>query len=198
MSYLNRIFLCTLLVCFSLILKLSHNLGADITPLLVAAKNGRRTFKEGMALEASFLERIGVNMKITSLSDGAGGAWGNFVTPRTTVQLLRYMATRPDFKAFHDALPILGMDGTLAHSVAPDSSTRGKVYAKTGTFFQGDLLNDRIILKVKALAGYMTALSGRKLAFALYVNNVATNDFNDISQVGNDLGKLAEIIYMAE
>ncbi|TSA56426.1 MAG: peptidase S13, partial [Planctomycetaceae bacterium] len=102
------------------------------------------------------------------------------------------------FTAYHDALPILGVDGSLAHNVPPDSPARGKVHAKTGTIVTGDLLNLRPLLLVKGLAGYMTAASGRKLAFAVYVNNVPLKELNDIVQVGNDLGTLAETIYIAE
>jgi len=181
-----------------LILKVSHNLGADITPLLVAAKNGKQTFEEGMALEGVFLKRAGVDLKSISLADGEGGEQGDVVTPRAAVQILRYMTTRTCFKAYHDALPVLGVDGSLAHAVPPDSPARGKVHAKTGTIVQGDLLNDRPILLVKALAGYITASGGRKLAFAFYVNNVPIKELNDMLAVGNDLGKISEAVYLAE
>jgi len=181
-----------------LILKVSHNLGADITPLLVAAKNGKRTFEEGMGLERGFLERAGVSVTTISFSDGEGGDRSDLVTPRAAVQLLRYMTGNSNFTAYHDALPILGVDGSLAHNVPPDSPARGKVHAKTGTIVTGDLLNLRPLLLVKGLAGYMTTASGRKLAFAVYVNNVPLKELTDIVQVGNDLGKLSEIIYLAE
>jgi D-alanyl-D-alanine carboxypeptidase/D-alanyl-D-alanine-endopeptidase (penicillin-binding protein 4) len=181
-----------------LIMKVSQNLGADITPLLLAARHGKRAFEEGIVLERAFLERAGVDVKAISLSDGAGADRGDLVSPRATVQLLRYMSKRPYFKAYHDAQPILGVDGTLAHSVPADSPARGKVHAKTGTILHSDLLNERGILLAKALAGYMTASSGRRLAFAFYVNNILLADPKDFQAVGNDLGKLAEIIYLAQ
>jgi len=179
-----------------LILKVSHNLGADITPLLIAARHGRRSFEEGMALIGAFLKRAGVDIESISLADGQGGERSNQVTPLSVVQLLRYMATRPDFEAYYNAQPILGVDGSLAHTVKPGSPARGKVHAKTGTIVTGDLLNDRGILLVKGLAGYMTSSRGRKLAFAFYVNNMPMNDLNDIITVGNDLGRLAEIVFL--
>ena len=185
-----------------LILKVSHNLGADSTPLLVAAKHGKRTFDDGMVFERVFLEKAGLDVKVISLSDGAGGDPADLVTPGATVQLLRYVATRPYFKAFYDALPILGLDGTLAHAIPPDSPARGKMHAKTGTFPIMDLLTQRITLRVKGLAGYLTASSGRKLVVAFFVNNVPlmedSDDFAQMMRVGDDLGKLAEIIYLAE
>ncbi|MBN1102112.1 MAG: D-alanyl-D-alanine carboxypeptidase, partial [Deltaproteobacteria bacterium] len=99
---------------------------------------------------------------------------------------------------YHDAQPILGVDGTLAHSVPADSPARGKVRAKTGTILHGDVLNQRAVLLAKALAGYMTASSGRRLAFAFYVNNIVLSDLKDFLSVGNDLGKLAEMVYLAQ
>ncbi len=184
-----------------LILKVSHNLGADSTPLLVAAKHGKRTFDDGMAIERVFLEKAGLDVKVISLSDGAGGDPADLVTPKSTVQLLRYVATRPYSKAFYDALPILGVDGTLAHTVPHDSPARGKMHAKTGTFPIVDLLTQRITLRVKGMAGYLTASSGRKLV-VLFVNNVPlmedSDDFAQMLQVGDDLGELSKIIYLAE
>ncbi len=185
-----------------LILKVSHNLGADSTPLLVAAKHGKRTFDDGMVMERIFLEKAGLDVKVISLSDGAGGDPADLVTPKATVQLLRYVATRPYFKAFYEALPILGVDGTLAHTVPPDSPARGKLHAKTGTFPIVDLLTQKLTLRAKGLAGYLTASSGRELVVAFLVNNVPlmedSDDFAQMMRVGDDLGKLAEIIYLAE
>lgn len=43
----------------------------------------------------------------------------------------------------------------------------------------------------------MTASSGRRLAFAIYVNNVGTENVNGALQVGNDLGSISEAIYEA-
>jgi D-alanyl-D-alanine carboxypeptidase/D-alanyl-D-alanine-endopeptidase (penicillin-binding protein 4) len=179
-----------------LILKVSHNLGADIAPLLIAARHGKRTFEEGMALIGSFLERAGLDVKSISLADGQGGERSNLVTPRAVVHLLRRMAIRPDFSAYHDAQPCLGVDGSLAHSVPPESPARGKVYAKTGTTVSGDMLNQRPVLLIKALAGYMTAASGRRLAFGLYVNDILIQELDEIVRVGDDLARIAEVIYL--
>ncbi|MEQ8221169.1 MAG: D-alanyl-D-alanine carboxypeptidase/D-alanyl-D-alanine-endopeptidase [Candidatus Eremiobacterota bacterium] len=179
-----------------LILKVSHNMGADITPLLISAVNGKGTMEDGMELIHDFLEYNYVDMNGISLSDGSGGHEADFVTPRAVVQLLRYMYSRPDFKVYHDGLPCLGVDGTIAHSVKEKSPVRGKVFAKTGTFSAVDLLNKRGLLTCKALAGYMTTLKGREVAFAIYVNNVPLASDEDIVKTGNDLGRLCEILYL--
>ncbi len=44
----------------------------------------------------------------------------------------------------------------------------------------------------------MTTAHGKKLAFSLYANNIPLEELNDMIRVGNDLGKLAEIICMSK
>ncbi len=181
-----------------LILKVSHNLHASTLPLLLAARQGKRTLDEGLHLQHDFLARVGVDVDTISFGGGAGGSSADFVTPQATVKLLRYMHTRPDAAAYKAGLPILGQDGTLAEVVAKDSPARGKVQAKTGTYFLDNVMNNRVLLTSKALAGYMTTAKNRELAFALFVNNVNLAKAGDTADVGRTLGRLAEVIYTAE
>jgi PBP4 family serine-type D-alanyl-D-alanine carboxypeptidase len=181
-----------------LILKVSHNLHASTLPLIVAAKNKKRTLDEGLRLQHDFLKRAGVDVETISFGGGAGGSRADCTTPRATVQLLRYMTTRPDFAQYEAALPILGIDGTLAEVVKEDSPARGKVHAKTGTFFWKNAMNDRFLLNSKALAGYIDSSHGRKLAFAIFVNNTHFQKATDTVREGKMLGKLAEIVYVNE
>jgi D-alanyl-D-alanine carboxypeptidase/D-alanyl-D-alanine-endopeptidase (penicillin-binding protein 4) len=178
-----------------LILKVSHNLHASTLPLLVAAKHGKRTLGDGLKLEGGFLKRAGIDVEAISFGGGAGGARSDYVTPRVTVQLLRYMATRPDFEVYHRALPILGVDGTLAKAVPAESPARGQAQAKTGTLTWENLLLGRGLCTSKALAGYLTTRSGRQLAFAAFVNGVHLKEGLEAKHIGQDLGKLCEIVY---
>jgi len=180
-----------------LVLKVSHNLHASTLPLLIAAKHGQRTLAEGLRKQHDFLARAGVDVETISFGGGAGGDSADFVTPRATVQLLRHMAGRPDFAIYENALPILGQDGTLARSVPADSPARGKAQAKTGTLFWVNRMNGGELLTSKALAGYLTAKSGRKLAFAIFVNNVHSRTAADRERVGQALGKICEIAHEA-
>lgn len=107
------------------------------------------------------------------------------------------MSTRNDSEVYLDALPILGVDRSLATSVAPGSPAREHVQAKTGATAKYDAVNSRILLSSKALAGYMTTSKGRRLAFAIYANNVPVQDIDALNQVGNDLGSISEAIYEA-
>jgi D-alanyl-D-alanine carboxypeptidase/D-alanyl-D-alanine-endopeptidase (penicillin-binding protein 4) len=181
-----------------LILKVSHNLHASTLPLLVAAKKGQRTLEQGLRLQHEFLKRSNVDVDTISFGGGAGGSRADCITPRATVQLLRHMATRPDFGVYDTSLPILGVDGTLAGIVPEESAARGKVRAKTGTFFWQNTMNNRFLLNSKALAGYIDAKSGRKLAFAMFVNNTHLQKATDTAREGKVLGRLAEIVQGSE
>jgi D-alanyl-D-alanine carboxypeptidase/D-alanyl-D-alanine-endopeptidase (penicillin-binding protein 4) len=181
-----------------LILKVSHNLHASTLPLLVAVHHGKRTLADGLRLQRAFLMRAGVDVDDISFGGGAGGSRADYTTPRATVQLLRYMATRDDFAVFRRALPILGIDGTLADVLEGDSPARGKVQAKTGTLFWENTMNGRFLLTSKALAGYLTSAKNRELVFAIMVNHVHLDTADATSDIGRTLGRICEIIYLNE
>jgi D-alanyl-D-alanine carboxypeptidase/D-alanyl-D-alanine-endopeptidase (penicillin-binding protein 4) len=176
-------------------LKVSHNLYASILPLLVAVKNGKTTLPDGMRLQGKILSDLGVETRTISLESGAGGGNGDRVTPRATVQLLQAMAKRPDYPAFKAGLPVLGVDGTLVDVLPADSPARGKVMGKTGTFGDTDLMNDRILLRSKSLAGAMTTANGRSLLFAIFVNDVPLPKQIEPAREGKVIGKVCEAIY---
>lgn len=178
-----------------LILKVSHNQHASTLPLLVAAKHGERTLAQGLRHQSAFLKRAGVDVETISFGGGAGGSRSDYTTPAATVQLLRYMATRPDFEAYRRALPRLGVDGTLSKSVGADSPAKDKVFAKTGTLFWDNVMNNGSLLTSKALAGYLTTSKGDTLAFALFVNNAPVRNGLTTTTAGKDLGHIAELLF---
>ncbi|WP_435005316.1 D-alanyl-D-alanine carboxypeptidase/D-alanyl-D-alanine endopeptidase [Tundrisphaera lichenicola] len=182
------------------ILKVSQNLHASTLPLLIASHHGESTLERGLRREGEILAGLGLDLKSISFGGGAGGSRADLVTPRATVMLLRAMMARPDFPAYDAALPVLGRDGTLVKAVAPESPARGHVRAKTGTYWVDDGLNGRAVLTSKALAGYLETASGRKLAFAFFLNNVPIDDIGGTipeasANAGRLLGKLCEIFY---
>lgn len=179
-----------------LILKVSHNLGANMTPLLIAVKNGKKTLEEGLAIERDIFRKMGIQTEAISISDGAGGDRGDLISPSAVVELLSFMHKSPYFEYLHNALPILGVDGSLTHFAGPDNAARGKVFAKTGTLIFGNLLNDRPIMLAKGLAGYITTAKGRQLVFALYVNNIPMQTIADLGRIGSDQGRICEVIYL--
>jgi D-alanyl-D-alanine carboxypeptidase/D-alanyl-D-alanine-endopeptidase (penicillin-binding protein 4) len=178
-----------------LILKVSHNLHASTLPLLIAAKNGERTLNDGMRRQHDFFHRAGCNLDGISFGGAAGGARADYVSPRATVQLLRFMSEHKAFEAFRAGLPVLGVDGTLVRAVPADSKAKGKVAAKTGTLLWGNSGNGQYILTSKALAGYATAANGRELAFAMFLNNMPIAKSEEGARAaGEKLGELSEIM----
>jgi D-alanyl-D-alanine carboxypeptidase/D-alanyl-D-alanine-endopeptidase (penicillin-binding protein 4) len=178
-------------------LKVSHNLHASATPFLLGALIGsadhRGGVAEGFERIKTFLETTGADVTGASQSDGAG-AEAHF-TPDFIVHYLAYMAKQPTATIFHDALPILGKDGTL-WNIQVHSPAAGHVYAKTGTFSTRDLLNKGVVVTGKGLAGYMTTVDGDHLALAIYANNVALKDGNLVTPlVGEALGEIAAAAY---
>ena len=182
------------------ILKVSQNLHASTLPLLLAAKHDATSLDRGLRLEAEILGKLGVDVQTISFGGGAGGSRADLATPRATVALLRAMAARPDFSVFDGALPVLGRDGTLAKAVSPDSPARGHAHAKTGSFWVDNPLTGHHVLTSKALAGYLETASGKKLAFAFYVNDVPSQAIAPTiseasSLTGKKLGRLCEVFY---
>lgn len=177
-----------------LVLKVSHNQHAGMLPLLVAVQHGQRTVAEGLQWQKKFLLKAGVEADSISFGGAAGGSRADLVTPKATVQLLRYMSTRPDFAGFGSALPVLGKDGTLA-AISKNHAAAGKVMAKTGTYVVDNSLNGTGLLTSKALAGYMTTEKGRKLAFAVFVNMTHLREGEKSSREGEALGRICEVVY---
>jgi len=173
----------------------SQNLHASMGPFLLGALVAHQgTAKAGFAQERRFLTQAGLDLTGASQSDGAGGS-AHF-TPDFIVHFLACMATRKDFPVYYAALPVLGRDGTL-WNIQVNSPAAGHVHAKTGTYERDDLLNDMMMVDGKGLAGYMTTADGRRLAFAIYANNVAAStDPDAITRgVGQALGEIAAAAY---
>ena len=116
-----------------LTLKVSQNLHADTYVSLLAAASNKTGFYEGMQEEGKILKSLGFDTRGVSLGDGEGGVVEDRISPRSAAGLLTLIAKRPYADKYLNALPILGVDGSLATSCRPDSPARGKVYAKTGT-----------------------------------------------------------------
>jgi D-alanyl-D-alanine carboxypeptidase/D-alanyl-D-alanine-endopeptidase (penicillin-binding protein 4) len=176
-------------------LKVSHNLYASTLPVLVGLKHGGNTAGAGLRRQAQVLRTFGVDPGSVCFAGGAGGANADSVTPRATVDLLRAMARHKAAKEYFDALPILGVDGTLAEAVSKESPARGKVRAKTGTLGWDDLQNARAVLRSKALAGELETARGTKLFVAMFLNDLPLNPGVTTASQGKVLGKLCEEIY---
>jgi D-alanyl-D-alanine carboxypeptidase/D-alanyl-D-alanine-endopeptidase (penicillin-binding protein 4) len=178
-----------------LIKKTSHNQHADMLVFLLALKQGKTTYDEGMAAMRSIIEQAGIDPTFVSLSDGRGNKYTDLFSPRTVSRLLAYMATRSDFPTSYAALPILGVDGTEAMTVGPTSPAAGIAVVKSGMTVDGDTRNQRAVVMTRALAGYLTGRSGRELVFGLCLNNKPLRGLDEVAAVITEHGSIVEAIF---
>jgi D-alanyl-D-alanine carboxypeptidase/D-alanyl-D-alanine-endopeptidase (penicillin-binding protein 4) len=181
-----------------LILKVSHNTGANLVPLLLAAKNGQKTFAEGMLLLGNFVtEKAKISGNAFVFIDGAGGD-ENRLTPQAEIQLLEYMQKKPpeEFERYLSALPILGFDGSLA-DFGKNTNAVGKVFAKTGTGASFNLATNKFFLTTQALAGYIKTKNGDLIAFMIAVNNASMPKIEDVFAIFEDQAQMAALILQA-
>lgn len=175
------------------VLKTSQNLHASNFPLLLgslpAARDRQRT---GFDLAHDWLEGAGLDLDGAAQGDGAG-ARAHF-SPAFMTRFLGLVASRPWADGFRAALPVLGRDGTLV-DIQVDAPGAGHVQAKTGTYGIFDPLNRRLLITGKGLAGYLTTRSGREIAFAIYVNNFATDQPDPAVVAGQALGEIASLAW---
>jgi D-alanyl-D-alanine carboxypeptidase/D-alanyl-D-alanine-endopeptidase (penicillin-binding protein 4) len=101
----------------------------------------------------------GIDTAAVVVRDGSGLSRHDYVTPEAIVKILDTMRKRPDFKIFYDALPIGGVDGTIASRMR-GTPAQGNVHAKTGT-----------VDRSHALSGYVTTTDGKMLLFSFQANN---------------------------
>lgn len=93
------------------------------------------------------------------IRDGSGLSRYDYLTPETIVRVLAAIRHDTAFAAFYDALPIAGVDGTIAHRMR-GTAAEGNVHAKTG-----------YVANARSLSGYVTSADGRMLIFSALCNN---------------------------
>ena len=101
----------------------------------------------------------GIDITGVTLADNSGLSVHNLIPPRVLDDILIDAAARPQLRPLLATLPVAGGSGTLVQRY-DDLSGRGWVRAKTGT-----------LTGTSALAGVVTAESGRVYSFALLVND---------------------------
>jgi D-alanyl-D-alanine carboxypeptidase/D-alanyl-D-alanine-endopeptidase (penicillin-binding protein 4) len=163
--------------------KVSQNLHAELLLRLLGKVHGTEgSFAQGTRVVRQFLAGAGVDDGDFFLYDGSGMSPDDRIAPRACTQLLAYAARQPWGAAWRETLPVAGVDGTLALRFR-NSPLRGRLWAKTGT------LNE-----VNALSGYLTAASGKTLAFSILVNGHRPGSEAEVKAID----RIAEAIAAAE
>ncbi len=179
-----------------LILKVSHNLGANLSLMLFGLARGVRTRDDALAVERETLVGdFGLKGSEFNFPTNGSGSPDSQAAPSATVKLLREMSKKGVFVPYFDSFPILGVDGSLAIvGIDPPNPVIvpafGKVFAKTGTTILDGFF------KAQVFAGYIDAKSGRRLAYGLYVNDIGPlQSISDALAVFEDEGEISAIIY---
>lgn len=111
---------------------------------------------EGARRVEEVIRKASLNPADYDIVDGSGVSLYNYASPRLLLTLLRYAYQQQRIYAeLYPALPIAGVDGTLAKRMQ-GTSAQGNVHAKTGT-----------VTGVSTLSGYCTAASGHLLCFSI-------------------------------
>ncbi len=108
----------------------------------------------------NFWRKKGIDTQGMSLYDGSGLSHYNTITARQLVNILKYMKNKSRYSdAFYKSIATVGKEGTV-RNICKGTKAVNNMHAKSGS-----------IKGVRAYAGYVRTQSGRKVAFALLIND---------------------------
>ena len=179
----------------NLILKVSHNYGANLSLILLGVANGVRTVQESLDVERmTLIDDFGLNGNGFNFPTNGSGSPDSQASPRAVVDFLTNIREKEIFGPFFDSLPVLGGPGSLRFTDEGSPAT-GNLRGKTGTTLEFDSETMQFTLVANTLGGYIDAVSGKRLAFTVFVNNVPIEGINDIIESNDDLGEIGTKIY---
>jgi D-alanyl-D-alanine carboxypeptidase/D-alanyl-D-alanine-endopeptidase (penicillin-binding protein 4) len=135
-------------------------------------RTGVGTADSGRAVIERQLGEWGIAPTSFAVRDGSGLSRHDYIAPDAVVRVLDVMRKSPNFAVFRDALPLAGVDGTIANRMR-GTVAAGNVHAKTG-----------FVDKARSLSGYVTTANGRVLIFSLLCNNWTTTS-REVDQVAD-------------
>jgi len=138
-----------------------NNYAEAIQRTISLAKSGVGSCTGSVDYIDKWAEGFGADSKAFLMYDGCGLSRMNSVTPRFLVQVLSHMGGNAGWVG---TLPVMGRTGTLAGRLK-GTEAAGRVQAKTG-----------YIAGTRALSGYVSTKSGRRLAFSMLVGNSLGTD----------------------
>ena len=144
-------------------LKPSQNqMGEVLMRTIGLERAGVGTADSGIAVAKRQLTAWGIPPDGYEMHDGSGMARADLISPETIVRIFDRMRASPDFSVFYDALPIAGVDGTIARRMG-GTPAANNVHAKTGSLHW-----------VRSLSGYVTDADGERLIFSVLANKWTT------------------------
>ncbi len=181
------------------ILKVSYNIGADTSLVLWGLTQKVDNMTDALAVEQKNLTRnYVVPPEQYHFVDGSGGGPSTATTVAVTQMLMALSKRTQTFPVFLDALPNMGIDGSLGfvnqfESDPTLAGAKGHVRAKPGTYAQGSEAG--LMIKGQAFGGYIDAKSGKRLIYEVVVNNVPVKQLMDLLQIFQDQGTVSAILW---
>jgi D-alanyl-D-alanine carboxypeptidase/D-alanyl-D-alanine-endopeptidase (penicillin-binding protein 4) len=146
--------------------KFSNNVMARNLLLSLAAQRGGEPASSTAAVVRviDWMNLAGLDAKTVVLQNGSGLSRDERISAAALAALLQRAWRQPTMPEFMSALPIAGIDGTMAKRFE-HSALKGRAHIKTGS------LDD-----VASIAGYVTARSGKRIAVVCIINHPKAND----------------------
>ena len=137
----------------------SVNLFAEhMISLIGYEKTGDGSLSSGLkVLENHWKSKIDISGLY--ITDGSGLSRSNAISANHFVQLLKAMNTSKVSEVYISSLPVAGVSGTL-RNVCKGQAGDNRISAKSGS-----------MTRIKSYAGYIDTTTGKRLAFAVIVNN---------------------------
>lgn len=141
----------------------SVNLYAEILLKTIAAKNGKDSWAQAVAIIKYYWSKRGLDTDALFMTDGSGLSRNNAVTTYFLASLLRKVhQDKKTYAGFWDSLPVSGKSGSMKYTA---KAIAGKVHAKTGS-----------MTGVRSYSGYIESKSGKIIAFSMIANNFSCSD----------------------
>ncbi|WP_308466013.1 D-alanyl-D-alanine carboxypeptidase/D-alanyl-D-alanine endopeptidase [Rathayibacter soli] len=173
-----------------LILKVSLNLGANLALTQFGLAKGQKTLDGALAAERRALIAAGIPGDSFRFPTNGSGSPDSEASPRAIVDMLAHMNTTPVADDYRNALPLLGVDGSLS-STGADLPAKGHVHGKTGT----TATDGKLV--AQNLAGYIDAKSGHRIAFAIILNDYGKlESLDDVLHVLADEAAITNVLYL--
>jgi D-alanyl-D-alanine carboxypeptidase/D-alanyl-D-alanine-endopeptidase (penicillin-binding protein 4) len=141
------------------LLKDSINLYAEAVMRLNTAPGSFPTNDAALDGFRQRLQTWGIASDAQQVIDGSGLSRRDVISTEAVLAILQRMQDPTNVSPFVRALPVAGVDGSLANRMR-ETPAAGNVRAKTGT-----------MSNIRSLAGYVTTRDGERLAFVAMVNN---------------------------
>ena len=140
--------------------------------------NGNGSVENSLAKEEEYW-RSKINTTGLYIKDGSGLSRSNAISAEHFCNMLKFMTTSKEFEAFYATLAVAGVSGTLS-DVCQNQAGEKRVHAKSGT-----------MKRIKSYAGYVETKSGKKLCFAIIVNNYNCSNEATLNRIEKVMNAMA-------